>query len=124
MTQSKSLFMINESEDCNNTLINSIKTEEQIDYIIDNFNFERVRCAMVALDWQWVCTEGNGMSIPSIQRLKAMARHLLRESIKNKEEVGSGGFHAKYHAPVYGDDDYFVLEFVIASRNSIDYNND
>jgi hypothetical protein len=101
----------------------SLNHEEQIDYIIDNFNFEKVRCVMLSLDWQWSCTEGNGHAVPSITRLKAMARHLLRSSIKDTE-VASGGFYATYYPPENGDDDYFVLKFVPAFANSVDYNND
>jgi hypothetical protein len=101
----------------------SLNHEEQIDYIIDNFNFEKVRCVMLSLDWQWACTEGNGYAVPSIARLKAMARHLLRSSIK-ETDVGSGGFQVKYYAPENGGDDFFVLKFVIATGTSIDYNID
>jgi hypothetical protein len=97
--------------------------EEQIDYIIDNFNFEKVKCVMFSLDWQWACTEGNGYAVPSIARLKAMARHLLRSSIKDTE-VTSGGLYATYYPPENGDDDYFVLKFVVAFANSVDYNED
>jgi len=99
----------------------SLIHEEQIDYIIDNFNFEKVRCVMLSLDWQWACTEGNGHAVPSIARLKAMARHLLRSSIKDTE-VTSGGLYATYYPPENGDDDYFVLKFVVAFANSVDYN--
>ena len=102
---------------------NSLNHEEQIDYIIDNFNFEKVRCVMLALDWQWVCTESNGHAVPSIARLKAMARHLLRSSIK-ETHVGSGGFQAWYYPPKYENDDYFMLQFIVATGTSIDYNND
>jgi len=101
----------------------SLKHEEQIDYIIDNFNFEKVRCVMLSLDWQWACTEGNGHAVPSIARLKAMARHLLRSSIKDTE-VASGGLYATYYPSKYGDDNYFVLKFVVATANSVDYNED
>lgn len=100
----------------------SLVHEEQIDYIIEKFNFEKVRCVMLSLDWQWACTEGNGYTVPSIARLKAMARHLLRSSIKDTE-VTSGGLYATYYDPEHGDDDYFVLKFVVATANSVDYNN-
>ncbi len=101
----------------------SLKHEEQIDYIIDKFNFEKVRCVMLALDWQLACTEGKGYAVPSIARLKAMARHLLRSSIK-ETEVTSGGLYATYYPSEYGDDDYFVFKFVVATANSVDYNED
>jgi len=107
----------------NQKMNTSLNHEEQIDYIIDKFNFEKVRCVMLTLDWQWACTEGNGHAVPSIARLKAMARHLLRSSIKDTE-VTSGGLYATYYPPENGDDDYFVLKFVVAFANSVDYNED
>jgi len=91
--------------------------EKLIDNVIETFNFERVHIAMTALDWQWQTTEGNGHAIPSIIRLKAMARHLLREAINNKV-VGSGGFEARYYPKVDDEDEYFQLRFTLAESNS------
>jgi hypothetical protein len=91
--------------------------ETQINDLINEFDFQRVHIAMTALDWQWMSTEDNGHKVPSIAKLKAMARHLLRESINNKV-VGSGGFHAHYYPKVDDDAEYFVLRFVLCESNS------
>ena len=91
--------------------------ESQINALIDGFDFERVHTAMTAVDWQWMSTSGNGHEVPSIARLKAMARHLLRESIKNKV-VGSGGFHARYYPKVDDEAEYFQLRFVLCESDS------
>jgi uncharacterized protein (UPF0128 family) len=91
--------------------------EKLIDDVIETFNFERVHIAMTALDWQWQTTNGNGYELPSIARLKAMARVLLRESINNKC-VGSGGFEARYYPKVDDEDEYFQLRFTLAESNS------
>jgi len=88
-----------------------------IDDVINTFDFQRVYIAMTAVDWQWQTTEGNGHAVPSIARLKAMARHLLRESIKNTV-VGSGGFEARYYAKDKDQDEYFQLRFTLAESNS------
>jgi len=93
--------------------------EAQIDDIIEEFDFTRVHVAMTALDWQWQTTAGNGYEVPSIAKLKAMARVLLRESIKDKS-VGSGGFHAAYCPPGDSNPAYFSLSFVLCQANTFD----
>lgn len=90
---------------------------ELIDEIIDDFNFERVLIAMTALDWQWQTTKDDGMELPSISRLKATARYLLKESIK-LGTTGSGGFEAKYFASEGNAPEYFVLKFVLTESRT------
>lgn len=91
----------------------AINHTELIDQVIDDFNFERVHIAMTALDWQWQTTESNGMAIPSIARLKAMARVLLNGSVKSGT-TGSGGLEARYVASEGNAPEYFILKFVVA----------
>ena len=88
-----------------------------IDSVIDSFDFQRVHIAMTAVDWQWQTTEGNGHAVPSVARLKAMARHLLREAINNKV-VGSGGFEARYLPKVDDEDECFQLRFILSESDS------
>lgn len=90
-----------------------------IDEVIDKFNFERVHIAMTALDWQWQTTAGNGHEVPSLPKLKAMARHLLMESIKSKV-VASGGFEATYHPKVDKESEFFELKFTLCHSDSYD----
>jgi hypothetical protein len=89
----------------------------KIDYIIDHFNFEKVLLAMTALDWQWQTTEGNGLAIPTLSKLKATAIRLLKESIANKC-VGTGGFRAEYFASTKDQEEEFVLMFVLTQTDS------
>jgi len=93
--------------------------ESMIDEIIDKFNFERVHIAMSALDWQWSTTAGNGYEIPTLPRLKAMARVLLRECITEKQ-VGTGGFVATYYPKDELTSEYFDLKFVLHHADSYD----
>jgi len=93
--------------------------ESMIDEIIGKFNFERVHIAMSALDWQWATTEGNGYAVPTLPRLKAMARVLLRECIAEKQ-VGSGGFVATYHPKDEDTAEYLDLKFVLHHTDSYD----
>jgi hypothetical protein len=84
-----------------------------IDQIIDEFNFERVLIAMTALDWHWQTTEGNGMAIPNIAKLKATARYLLTNAIKS-DCTGTGGFEARYFKAEGNSPEYFTLKFVVS----------
>lgn len=95
--------------------------QEKIDYIIDNFKFERVLIAMQALDWRWQTTEDNGLKIPTITKLKAAARNLLSKSIKDKC-IGSGGFQAEYFAATEKEEEHFTLMFILDYADSTDYN--
>ncbi len=95
------------------------KHKAMIDEIIDKFNFEKVFIAMTALDWRWQTTSGDGYAVPTLQRLKAMARHLLQESIK-ETVVGSGGFEAKYYSKDNSDSEYFELKFILCHEDSYD----
>ncbi len=90
-----------------------------IDEVIDKFNFERVHVAMTALDWQWQTTRNDGMELPSVARLKAMARHLLTEATTEKA-VGSGGFQAEYHIDLNSKQEYYSLKFILCEADSYD----
>jgi hypothetical protein len=90
-----------------------------IDEIIDKFNFERVHIAMTALDWQWATTDGIGRSVPTLPRLKAKARVLLRECIDDTQ-VSSGGFIATYHPKDEITSEYLDLKFVLDHADSYD----
>lgn len=66
-------------------------SQELIDKIMDEFNFERVHKAMVALNWEWSGSDG----VPTIGELRRQARQLLKELTNNKNRVvGTGGFYA------------------------------
>jgi len=92
--------------------------EQLINQVIKTFNFERVHITMKALDWQWLTTEGNGHAVPSIAKLKATAKILLREAINHKV-VCSGGFVARYHPAVDDEPEMFSLKFVVAGMDSL-----
>lgn len=67
---------------------------EKINGILNHFNFKKVRLVMKALNWEW-CTASLEGDIPSIERMKATARHLLTHVATTKDAVcATGGFHA------------------------------
>ena len=103
---------------------------DEIDYILDTFNFDRVHVAMLALDWKWSKQNIQPSAVPTIERLKLTARHLLSVAYKEEISIASGGFLAKYHPPIK-DSNLLVdsspilsLSFVLTETNSEDYNDD
>ena len=99
---------------------------DEIDYILDTFNFERVHVTMTALDWCWT----NPKEVPTIARLKQCAKHLLDTAYKEQITIATGGLQAVYHPPIK-DSDLLIdsgpilsLSFVLTETNSEDYNDD
>jgi hypothetical protein len=80
-----------------------LTVEDMINEIMEEFDFARVRKAMVALDWKW---GGSDYRIPNIDELKEAAEERLRNAaesrlgdfIEQHHEVGiinaTGGFKA------------------------------
>ena len=99
---------------------------DEIDYILETFNFERVHVAMLALDWKW----RDPLAVPTIARLKQRAKFLLDSAYKEKITIATGGLQAMYYPPIK-DSDLLVdsgpilsLSFVLTETNSEDYNDD
>ena len=106
---------------------------DEIDYILETFNFERVHVAMTALDWLWT----NPKEVPTIARLKQCAKHLLNTAYKEQITIYTGGLQAKYDPAikdVMKDSELVLIDsfayigpilslsFVLTETNSEDYN--
>ena len=98
----------------------------EIDYILETFNFDRVHVAMLALDWKW----RDPLAVPTIARLKQRAKFLLETAYKEKITMCTGGLQATYHPPIK-DSSLLIdsgpilsLSFVLTETNSEDYNDD
>ena len=106
---------------------NAEQRDRMMDCVIDAFDFDKVHRVMVCLDWKWVTPTG-ALVVPDIDRLKACARRLMRESYRMQQKhgtdvgiVGSGGFRAEYYyADEEGDAD-IRLYFAVEEHNSYDY---
>lgn len=87
------------------------QTDDLIDDILENFNFEKVNIAMKFLDWRWASIG----RVPTINELKESAREQLQNCIKeakdNKTEfyISSGGLKSFYSF----DENFLELEFVL-----------
>ena len=82
---------------------NVVSRQEQIDDIMDSFDFDAVSKCMVLLEWGWASSEGK---VPNIFEIKKEARRLLR-----RVDVGSintGGFKV-----AIDEDNCLTLEFIV-----------
>ena len=92
---------------------------EEVEDILDEFDFNRVRVAMEALDWQWF-NAADGL--PSLGELRKQARSLL-ETVYNKETSpffmsGCGGFEATRVMEPNDLSKYLSLKFVVSEWNN------
>lgn len=92
-----------------------ISLQEQIDQIMDEFDFLRVREIMEATDWTW---SGQGDEyIPEESELRTVARRHLKAVAFDKdiEVSSSGGFTAEQNDGVlslfFGVDSFGILDF-------------
>jgi len=96
---------------------------DEIDYILEMFNFDRVHVVMTALDWWWT----DPHEVPTIARLKKRAKILLDTAYKEQITICTGGLQAKYHPPIKNSDllidsgPILSLSFVLTEINSEDY---
>lgn len=101
-----------------------IEYQDDIDDLIDNFDFDKVETVMQALDWKW----SNGdktLSVPTIPRMRKTARNILREAakmaIQTKQgySVATGGFFAHVYEPKEGETKlYMRIHFEIESNDN------
>jgi hypothetical protein len=83
---------------------------KQINYIINNFNFQRVKRVMDFLEWQWF-EEG----IPELETIIKFARELLNQCVTyNHKQLSSGGFLVTKY------EDRLDLKFVVEEFDSED----
>lgn len=84
--------------------------DDQINVILDRFDFDRVHRAMVALNWTWSETEEGRDRVPTKPDLRRTARQQLRLMDGRYDYCSSGGFVARRD-----EDGSLSLEFVIES---------
>ena len=95
--------------------------QEDIDYILDNFDFERVKKAMDALKWKYYDSADDTVSI---SELRKMARYVLKCLLSHVEKdcylIGSGGFEATVMSYEDYEKPVFELKFVVTEGNNAD----
>lgn len=68
---------------------------DEIDDIMDNFDFDRVHDTMEMLGWGWVAPDTGDYGIPEISELRKRARGLMKEAMASSlssYRIATGGF--------------------------------
>lgn len=90
------------------------KAKEQIDLILESFDFKKVHSTMTFLDWKW--RFDNGIRVPTYQELQHNAKLQLEKVAESKEETATcsiGGFRA------YKEGNILQLSFILTSSNPL-----
>ena len=64
--------------------------QEQMDEIMDSFEFDKVLSVMKHLNWKW----GSSKGIPDEYEVRQQARKTMKYAIECNGDAGTGGFHA------------------------------
>ena len=89
--------------------------QDEIDIIMDNFDFYKIKKVMDILDWRWTSLEGQS-GVPLIAEMRSTSRRLLKKAIENtkitsnKSIVATGGFVAEAH--IEDENLYLNLSFI------------
>jgi hypothetical protein len=87
---------------------------EQIEDLLDEFNFDKVKKVMNCLEWKY---HGSAYDEISIGELRRMARYLLEDAYHASPSpeymIGSGGFEAARHMLHNDPTKYLSLKFVV-----------
>ena len=97
----------------------TITQQELIDEILDQFDFEKVKKAMDALNWTWGMGKwgtGTEALVPDIPELRKQAREMLWDLVRSKYRmIKTGGLVVEKD-----DDDTLELRFEVSSWNTWD----
>lgn len=61
--------------------------QNQVDEIMDEFDFDKVHEVMEVLNWQW-----RDIGIPDKVEIRRSARKLMKQAIEKDSSTGCGGF--------------------------------
>jgi hypothetical protein len=93
--------------------------QDDIETILDEFDFEKAHQAMTALNWKWATSAG----VPTIGELRKHARMLLNcAKNANSEEpdylTASGGFYVSRNLYPGNAKRYYSLSFIVSEWNN------
>lgn len=107
---------------------------KEIDYIIENFDYDRVEKVMEVLDWTWAFNTDSPTRRPTVKEMQKTNRKFLefcieqadkkmlssKKGTKGKFITSIGGF--EYAAWVYADTKkvYLSMKFVVSDFNNYD----
>lgn len=85
--------------------------EKMLDSIMDNFDFEKVHNAMLALDWRWASVG----DVPTVEEIEDEAARLLWDVVNAGDDydvVTTGGLEASKDFSDYNDP-FIQLRFIL-----------
>jgi hypothetical protein len=94
-----------------------VSINEQIESILDEFDFYKVQKVMQALNWNWA-TSNVENGTPTISELRKTARHLLKDVADvtlGYSKIGTGGFYAQRDS-----EGCLTLSFTVEEWNGYD----
>jgi hypothetical protein len=90
----------------------TITQQQLIDEILDQFDFEKVKEVMDALNWTWGM--GTKAHVPDIPELRKLSREMLWDLIRSKGQmIQAGGLVVEKD-----DDDTLELRFEVTAWNT------
>ena len=98
---------------------------EDIEVILDYFDFEKCHKVMEFLDWRWFQTNG----VPSIGEMRRFARNLINDTVRGLQRettvtkeysIECGGFHVSAWQEYPGEKIYITLRFSLTSWGNQD----
>lgn len=98
-----------------------MNTQEQIEEIIDWFDFHKVHKVMEFLDWQW-----KDQGVPGIGDLRKKAREYIKVAVikcnepEGEYSVRCGGFHVKVNKYEGDEKVYIKLAFELEDWDNYD----
>ena len=95
--------------------------QQDIEHILDEFDFYKVQKTMEALNWTWASSAG----VPAIGELRQCARRLFKYATDADPSLpeymtGTGGFEVSRNMYVGDAKRYYSLKFVVTDWNNYD----
>lgn len=91
-----------------------------IESCLEQFDFDKVHRAMVALDWVWafVGPDGGYLQVPSHGDLVKRSQHLLSIAWERQTTTSTGGLRAEYLPPSRWNKAGLSLSFILEEVHS------
>ena len=99
------------------TVMQTVKdVYQQIDEVLERFDFEKVHRVMQLLDWKWGGPNVPELKVPDPMELKCAAYGLMLEARRLDSNVSSGGLEAYWFRPKYSEP-RIGLRFIVEYRD-------
>lgn len=95
--------------------------QQDIEHILDEFDFFRVAKVMEALNWKWATSDG----VPTIGDMRRSVRMLFKHAVEADSSfpnysTSTGGFEVSRNMYVGDVKRYYSLKFIVSEWNNYD----